>query len=144
MNDLLKEISSLTGDSAPQNRIDGYWFDAKSVDPAKLAKIMVGYQVRLSTMTAVERADGEMDILYHFTNSQVSINIRTHTTHQALPSLGQYLPSANWIEREIHDLYAVTFVGHPDPRPLERPKEMPEGFFRKAIADALLKEREAK
>ena len=144
MSDLIKIISTLTGDQAPQKRMDGYWFEAKKINPSDLSTLMVKNQVRLSTMTAIERADGETDIIYHFINAEITINIRTTTVAQTLPSLGQYLPSANWIEREIRDLYAVHFTGHPDPRPLERPKEMPEGFFRKAIAEKVIKEREAK
>jgi NADH:ubiquinone oxidoreductase subunit C len=144
MSDLLEKISALTGDKIPQKRNDGYWFEAKKIDQADLARVTVKNHLRLSTMTAVERADGETDIIYHFINPKEAYNIRTQTVKGSLPSLGQYLPSANWIEREIHDLYAVQFEGHPDPRPLERPVEMPEGFFRKAIADKLMKEKEAK
>jgi Ni,Fe-hydrogenase III component G len=144
MDDLIQEISELTGDKSPQNRIDGYWFEAQKLDQAALADFMMSHQIRLSTMTAIERADGETDIVYHFINPKVALNIRATTAGQKMNSLGQYLPSANWIEREIRDLYAVHFDGHPDPRPLERPKEMPEGFFRKAIADRVIKESESK
>jgi len=144
MNELITKISALTGDHTPQERIDGIWFEANNIDQPEMAKFMVKHELRLSTMTAVETPDGETNIIYHFINSGLAINIRTKTINQELTSLGQYLPSANWIEREIRDLYAVHFTGHPDPRPLERPKEMPEGFFRKAIAEKVMKEREAK
>ncbi len=144
MDDLIREISDLTGDKSPQNRIDGYWFETTKLDQEALAKLMVKNQIRLSTMTAIERLDGETDVIYHIINPKIMVNIRTTTTGQKLTSLGQYLPSANWIEREIRDLYAVHFEGHPDPRPLERPKEMPEGFFRKAIADKVIEESESK
>lgn len=144
MTDLMTELSVLLGDKSPQKRVDGYWLEAKKFQPAELAKFMNEHSIRLSTMTAVERPDGETDVIYHFINAEIAINIRVKTTAQKLPSLGAYLPSANWIEREIRDLYAVHFDGHPDPRPLERPAEMPEGFFRKAIADKLIKEKEAK
>jgi Ni,Fe-hydrogenase III component G len=144
MDELINNISTLTGDKSPQNRIDGYWFEATKLDQEAMAKLMVKNQIRLSTMTAIERSDGETDVIYHFINPKMMVNIRTTTTDQKLTSLGQYLPSANWIEREIRDLYAVHFEGHPDPRPLERPKEMPEGFFRKAIADKVIKESESK
>lgn len=144
MSELLEVISTLTGDKVPQERIDGIWFESGKLDYAKLAEVMVNNNTRLSTVTAIERLDGETDIVYHFINPKMAVNIRVKTTNNTLPSLGKYLPSADWIEREIHDLYAVNFEGHPDMRPLERPVEMPEGFFRKAIADRLLKEREAK
>jgi len=144
MTEMIHQLSTLTGDAAPQKRVDGYWFEARKIDPAELAGFMAQHAIRLSTMTAVERGDGETDIIYHFINPEVAINIRTVTVGQHLPSLGAFLPSANWIEREIRDLYAVHFDGHPDPRPLERPAELPEGFFRKALADQLMKDKEAK
>ncbi|NMC84634.1 MAG: NADH-quinone oxidoreductase subunit C [Anaerolineaceae bacterium] len=144
MTEIIDELSVLTGDLAPQKREDGYWFEAKTLNRSLLAKFMNEHAIRLSTMTAIERADGETDILYHFTNENVAINIRTKTAGQKIPSLGEFLPSANWIEREIHDLYAVYFEGHPDLSPLERPAELPEGFFRKEIADRLIKAKEAK
>lgn len=144
MSELIERICALTGDKSPQERMDGFWFESCKLDYAELAKVMVENHTRLSTMTAIECTDGETDIVYHFINPKLAVNIRAKTTNNTLPSLGKYLPSADWIEREIHDLYAVNFEGHPDMRPLERPAEMPEGFFRKEIADRLLKEREAK
>lgn len=144
MTELIDKLVTLTGDRNPKKKVDGYWFESKKIEPSDLAKFMSQNAIRLSTMTAVEREDGETDIIYHFINSDVAINIRTKTNEQRIASLGAFLPSANWIEREIRDLYAVHFTGHPDPRPLERPAEMPEGFFRKAIADKLIKEKEAK
>lgn len=34
------------------------------------------------------------------------------------PSLTPEIPSAAWYEREIHDMFGIEAVGHPDPRPL--------------------------
>ena len=144
MNDVINELIALSGQKNPQNLIDGYWFEAPRLDVPAMAQLMLKHQFRLSTMTAIERSDGETDVIYHFVNAKIAINIRTTTKQQLLASIANILPSANWVEREIRDLYAVHFEGHPDPRPLVRPKEMPEGFFRKSIADSLMKESEAK
>ncbi|WP_298353882.1 NADH-quinone oxidoreductase subunit C [Rhodoblastus sp.] len=38
--------------------------------------------------------------------------------HRELPSLTPALPLIGWYEREMMDLYGVTFVGHPEPYPL--------------------------
>lgn len=144
MDEVINELIGLSGQKNPQNLIDGYWFEAPRLDPVAMAQLMLKHQFRLTTMTAIERSDGETDVIYHFVRAKIAINIRTTTIQQLLPSITNILPSANWIEREIRDLYAVHFEGHPDPRPLVRPKEMPEGFFRKSIADPLMKESEAK
>jgi Ni,Fe-hydrogenase III component G len=144
MDDVLDELMALTGQTDPQKRVDGYWFEVAQLDASALVQWMLKNQLRLSTMTAIECPDGETDVIYHCVSAKIAINIRTITQQQHLPSLAPLLPSANWIEREIRDLYAVHFDGHPDPRPLVRPKEMPEGFFRKSIADTLMKKSEAK
>jgi NADH-quinone oxidoreductase subunit C len=144
MDEVLKELAAITGQEEPQKKIDGYWFTATRLDPIAMAKAMLKNQFRLSTASAIERTDGETDIIYHFVKQELAINIRTASKDQKLPSIANVLPSANWIEREIQDQFGVTFEGHPDPRPLNRPNEMPVGFFRKEIAEKVMKEREAK
>jgi Ni,Fe-hydrogenase III component G len=144
MEDVVNQVTVLCGQKNPKKRSDGYWFESSHLDVIVMAQLMLDQQFRLSTMTAIERADGETDVIYHFMGGKTSINIRTTTKQQELPSLANLMPSADWIEREIRDLYAVHFEGHPDPRPLVRPKEMPEGFFRKSLADSIIKESEAK
>jgi NADH:ubiquinone oxidoreductase subunit C len=39
---------------------------------------------------------------------------------------------ASWIEREIHDFFAVEFIGHPNLIPLLRPPGLKDGFFRES------------
>ena len=43
------------------------------------------------------------------------------------PSLTPLLPAAAWYEREIHDLFGLTPVGHPDLRPLVLHEHWPQG-----------------
>ncbi|MEN6572251.1 MAG: NADH-quinone oxidoreductase subunit C [Anaerolineaceae bacterium] len=144
MQDLIEELIKLTCDCTPFDCVDGTWFTSSNIDVVALARLMLEHQFRLSTVTGVERLDGETDVIYHFIQPEKAVNIRTTTKHQHLPSIANVLPSANWIEREIRDLYAVQFDGHPDPRPLVRPKEMPEGFFRAGVIESAKKEREEK
>lgn len=144
MNDELEKLLKLTGLPKPESRLDGYWFIFTGIETRKLAEAMHSLKFRLSTATCLERGDGEFNVIYHFVHGSLAVHIRVTTKGQHTPSLAAFLPSASWIEREMHDLYAVNFDGHPDPRPLVRPPQMPEGFFRKSVADSLLKESEAK
>ncbi len=45
------------------------------------------------------------------------------------PSLTPYIPSANWYEREIQDMFGLVAVGHPDPRPLVLYDDWPTGYY---------------
>jgi NADH-quinone oxidoreductase subunit C len=46
---------------------------------------------------------------------------------QSLPTMSDLWPSADWPEREIYDLFGITFDGHPDLRRIQMPKDW-EGY----------------
>ncbi len=76
---------------------------------------------RLAIATGIDKRDG-MEILYHFTDdaSGTFYSIKTLVPKDDLKikSLSDFLPAANWIEREIHELLGIEFVGHPNLVPL--------------------------
>jgi NADH:ubiquinone oxidoreductase subunit C len=41
----------------------------------------------------------------------------------SVPSVSDLWPSADWAEREIFDLYGITFAGHPDLRRVQMPHD---------------------
>ncbi|VBB06773.1 respiratory chain nadh dehydrogenase 30 kd subunit signature [Lucifera butyrica] len=45
------------------------------------------------------------------------------------PSLTSFIPAAAWYEREIHDLFGLVPVGHPDLRPLVLHENWPAGVY---------------
>jgi len=59
------------------------------------------------------------DVVYHLLslhkNCRVRIKIETDE-NEAVPSLVDVYPAANWNEREAFDMYGISFSGHPDLR----------------------------
>ena len=48
-------------------------------------------------------------------NIRVKISIKFET-NEKIPSIVKIFPSANWMEREIFDMYGIKFMDHPDLR----------------------------
>ncbi len=74
-----------------------------------------------------------MEILYHFTFEEINllISLRVKLPKQKLEvdSLATTFEGANWIEREMHELLGINFLGHPDLRRLLLSDDWPEGVY---------------
>ena len=59
------------------------------------------------------------DIVYHFLSFKSNSRIRIKTEiseNDAIQSITQIFPAANWFEREAFDMYGIQFKDHPDLR----------------------------
>jgi NADH-quinone oxidoreductase subunit C len=76
----------------------------------------------LTDVTCVDYLGEEprFEMVYHFysvvRNRRVRIKARVAEEPCEIASLVELYPSANWMEREVFDLYGVRFDGHPDLR----------------------------
>jgi NADH-quinone oxidoreductase subunit C len=63
-------------------------------------------------------ADNGYDILYHFSDDRkgyvVSLKVNIEGTKPEIESLSNMINAANWIEREIHELFGIKFKNHPN------------------------------
>ena len=67
-------------------------------------------------------------LLVSIANRQrLRVKVRLDGTSAHLASVIGVWPSANWLEREVWDLFGIAFDGHPDPRRLLMPEDW-EGF----------------
>ena len=126
----LIDLSAVPGAQAWQLAADAWWMEAPALDVAAMAQAMQANGARLVTLSG-SAAGAETEVIYHYLWQGKALNLRVHSREQSLPSIAALTPAAEWIEREIHDLFAVDFVGHPGLTPLLRPPELAPGFFRR-------------
>jgi len=83
----------------------------------------------LSDLTAVDflkfpgREDGpRFEVVYHLYslrhNHRVRLKVRVDEDDAMVPTAVDVWPIANWLEREVWDMFGVRFEGHPDLRRL--------------------------
>jgi NADH-quinone oxidoreductase subunit C len=85
--------------------------------------------VRLAALTAVDSwpTEPRFELVYqlHSLSRQEYIGLRARVpgNRPEAPSLESVFPSANWFEREVFDLFGVTFTGHSDLRRILMPAD---------------------
>ena len=58
---------------------------------------------------------------------RLRVKVRLHGDAAHVASSSRTWPAANWLEREVWDLFGIAFDGHPDPRRLLMPEDW-EGY----------------
>jgi len=86
----------------------------------------------LSSVTAVDWLERvpRYDVVYHLLSiprrSELRLKVRVgqrREEHPSVPTVVGVWPGANWYEREVYDLFGITFAGHPDLRRILMPND---------------------
>ena len=86
-----------------------------------------------SDVTATDwppRAAGRFDVVYVLYSTRHRHRVRVKAKvgeHQPISSVTSVWPAANWLEREVYDMFGVNITGHPDRRRLLMPDDW-QGF----------------
>jgi NADH-quinone oxidoreductase subunit C len=78
-----------------------------------------GAHILLTDETAVDypKREKRFDIIYHLYSFQRNDRLRLRlqvAEGEKVPSVTGVWPTANWLEREIYDMFGVAYEGHPD------------------------------
>ncbi|HLA25043.1 MAG TPA: NADH-quinone oxidoreductase subunit C [bacterium] len=74
----------------------------------------------LTDLTAVDRLPQQprFEVVYLLTNyaasARVRLKVRVDADDALVPSVESSYPGANWLEREVFDMFGIRFSGHPD------------------------------
>ena len=89
--------------------------------------------LRFVIATGIDAEDC-FEILYHFSYDQTGCVVTVKAfirdrENPAIESITPFLPAAEWIEREIHDILGIDFKNHPNLRRLILADDWPDGVY---------------
>jgi len=91
------------------------WFDTLQFlndDPDCNFKLLVD-----ETAADYPLREDRFDIIVHLMSIEIKHRLRVKTsTSERIPTLYPIWKTANWLDREVYDLFGVIFEGHPDLR----------------------------
>ena len=137
----------LTGiDETSNNRL---YLNCKAEDSFAVNKFIFEHVgARFLIATGIDAEDC-FEVLYHFSYDQTGcvITVKARIDDRQKPSIesiSTFLPAAEWIEREIHDLFGIEIINHPDMRRLILSDDWPEGVhpLRKRVPAEAAQEKE--
>ncbi len=93
-----------------------------TINPGSLLQVshflFLEWGFRFVIATAVHTKNG-FEIFYHYSYDPTGLVINVHVVLPAekpeVESLTGQFEAANWIEREMHELFGITFLNHPQP-----------------------------
>ncbi len=92
------------------------------------AEILDSEKFFIEAVTGVDwLAEQELEVVYDFSHfhypCRVVVRTRLPRAKPEVATISGIYPGANWHERETHDFFGITFLGHPDLSPLLLPED---------------------
>ncbi|MBE3110898.1 MAG: NADH-quinone oxidoreductase subunit C [Acidobacteria bacterium] len=126
---LIDEIRTKLGD-AVESVSESYGDDVLAVRPGFLRSLMVALRAApfdyavLLDLTCVDftAGEGRFELVYHLYSLSRNVRLRLKTSLPAADPVADSITglwkNADWLEREVFDMFGVRFTGHPDLRRL--------------------------
>jgi len=85
---------------------------------------------QIATITGLDIGK-EIEVIYHLKHKELVLSLRTRTSKKepVIPTIVDLIPGSALYEREVHDLFGVTFIGNPDLSPLLLPEGWPDDVY---------------
>ncbi len=133
LNNRLQEVKDkLTAiEQSADNRI---WLTCEAENSYEINKFLFEeVPLRFVIATGID-SDDCFEVLYHYaydqTGSIITLKTKIHDRENpVIESIAPFLPAAEWIEREIHDILGIDFKNHPNLRRLILADDWPEGVY---------------
>ena len=91
------------------------------------------FDSRFIIASAVDTPWDGLEILYHFDFHHLpqvfSVRVFLKKHELEIESMAPYSKATEWIEREMAELFGITFKNHPDMKHLILPDDWPEGNY---------------
>lgn len=119
-----------TAEQVRKNRVHIKTLPGKIHDAITLSQAMLGFD----RLIAISTADngGTIELVYHLIGSHriiLSLAIELPRDHPAIATVSDILLPAGIYERQIHDLFGITFEGHPGLKKIILNEDWPEGEY---------------
>ncbi|HJX72492.1 MAG: hypothetical protein A2Y71_15535 [Bacteroidetes bacterium RBG_13_42_15] len=132
----IKEVTKNFGSSVASVEVRSPVRATISIKTDKLVKVteFLYHQLNLRFIiaSAFETKQG-IEILYHFSNDSSGLVLNIHVIlskkKPEIQSLTGIFEASNWIEREMHELFGINFLNHPNLEKLISEGNWAEGVY---------------
>ncbi|MCK9631562.1 MAG: NADH-quinone oxidoreductase subunit C [Methanoregula sp.] len=124
----MKEFGTV--EQVRKNRIRIRTVPDKIHDAITTAQAMLGFD-RLITISTVDNGE-TLELLYHLIGSHriiISLSLDLPRDKPVTPTVSDLLPPAGIYERQIHDLFGITFEGNPNMKKIILNEGWPENEY---------------